>query len=402
MLSRKVVANGLYTVTRLLREIAMNAAGVADPAKAAASQTAQGFDIESHLFAILGPAAAVVAGIVIALLLVRVFRIWREKKTFSVRGIPPELELLRGPVLALIPAVFVGVVIRFISLPDGLIGLIKHILSLWIIGALAWLIVKLLHIVRRLIMSHYEVDVRDNLRARQIQTQLQVLERIAIFIVVVIAAAVMLMTFDQVRQVGVSILASAGVIGIVVGFAAQRSLGNLIAGIQIAITQPVRLDDVVVVEGEWGRIEEITLTYVVVRIWDQRRLVVPITYFIEKPFVNWTRTTAELLGTVYLYADYTIPVERVREELHRILEVSDLWDKRVWGLLVTNTTERAVELRAVMSTQDSSSAWNLRCHVREKLLEFLQKNFPDSLPRVRLEMDRTRSASDSSGERDPA
>ncbi|MFH1312477.1 MAG: mechanosensitive ion channel domain-containing protein [Candidatus Eisenbacteria bacterium] len=402
MLSRKVVANGLYTVTRLLREIAMNAAGVADPAKAAASQTAQGFDIESHLFAILGPAVAVVAGIVIALLLVRVFRIWREKKTFSVRGIPPELELLRGPVLALIPAVFVGVVIRFISLPDGLIGLIKHILSLWIIGALAWLIVKLLHIVRRLIMSHYEVDVRDNLRARQIQTQLQVLERIAIFIVVVIAAAVMLMTFDQVRQVGVSILASAGVIGIVVGFAAQRSLGNLIAGIQIAITQPVRLDDVVVVEGEWGRIEEITLTYVVVRIWDQRRLVVPITYFIEKPFVNWTRTTAELLGTVYLYADYTIPVERVREELHRILEVSDLWDKRVWGLLVTNTTERAVELRAVMSTQDSSSAWNLRCHVREKLLEFLQKNFPDSLPRVRLEMDRTRSASDSSGERDPA
>ena len=402
MLSKKVVANGLYTVTRLLREIAMDAAGVADPAKAAAAQTAQGFDIESHLFAILGPAAAVVAGIVIALLLVRVLRIWREKKTFSVRGIPPELELLRCPVLALIPAVFVGVVIRFISLPDGLIGLIKHILSLWIIGALAWLIVKLLHIVRRLIMSHYEVDVRDNLRARQIQTQLQVLERIAIFIVVVIAAAVMLMTFDQVRQVGLSILASAGVIGIVVGFAAQRSLGNLIAGIQIAITQPVRLDDVVVVEGEWGRIEEITLTYVVVRIWDQRRLVVPITYFIEKPFVNWTRTTAELLGTVYLYADYTIPVERVREELHRILEVSDLWDKRVWGLLVTNTTERAVELRAVMSTQDSSSAWNLRCHVREKLLEFLQKNFPDSLPRVRLEMDRTRSASDSSGERDPA
>jgi small-conductance mechanosensitive channel len=198
----------------------------------------------------------------------------------------------------------------------------------------------------------------------------------------------MLMTFEQVRQVGVSILASAGIISIVVGFAAQRSLGNLIAGIQIAITQPIRLDDVVLVEGEWGRIEEITLTYVVVRIWDQRRLVLPINYFIEKPFQNWTRTTSELLGTVYLYADYTIPVERVRQELHRILQASDLWDKRVWGLLVTNTTEKTVELRALMSTEDSSSAWNLRCQVRESLLKFIQKNFAESLPRTRVEMER--------------
>jgi small-conductance mechanosensitive channel len=205
------------------------------------------------------------------------------------------------------------------------------------------------------------------------------------------------MTFDEVRRVGVSILASAGIVGIIVGFAAQRSLGNLIAGIQIAITQPMRLDDVVVVEGEWGRIEEITLTYVVVRIWDQRRLVVPITYFMERPFVNWTRTTAELLGTVYLYADYTIPVERVREELHRILEASDLWDRRAWGLVVTNTTEKSVEMRALMSTQDSSSAWSLRCHVREKLLEFLQKHFPHSLPMVRLKTEGEEGSNPSSG-----
>ena len=366
----------------------MTTSVVADSAAQAAAKSMEGFDIESHLFAILGPAVAVVAGIVIALILTRAFRHWKEKRTLSIKGIPPELDLLRGPVLALLPAVFVSVVIRFITLPEGLFDLLKHILSLWIIGALAWLVVKLLHIVHRLIMSHYEVEAKDNLRARQVQTQLQVLERIAIFIVVVVAAAAMLMTFDQVRQVGVSILASAGIIGIVVGFAAQRSLGNLIAGVQIAITQPIRLDDVVIVEGEWGRIEEITLTYVVVRIWDQRRLVVPINYFIEKSFQNWTRTTAELLGTVYIYADYTIPVEEVREELRRILEASELWDKRVWGLLVTNTTESTVELRALMSTQDSSSAWNLRCHVRERLLEFIQKKFPESLPRTRLELDR--------------
>jgi len=242
-------------------------------------------------------------------------------------------------------------------------------------------------VIRGLVMSHYEVDAKDNLRARRVQTQLQVLERIAIFIIAVFAASAMLMTFDQVRQVGVSILASAGLIGIIVGFAAQKSIGTLIAGIQIAITQPIRMDDVVIVEGEWGKIEEITLTYVVVRIWDQRRLVVPITYFIEKPFQNWTRTTAELLGTVYLYVDYNLPVERIREELQSILESTELWDRRTWGLVVTNTSEKTVELRALMSAADSSSAWNLRCRVREKLLEFIQNNFPESLPRMRLEIE---------------
>jgi small-conductance mechanosensitive channel len=326
-------------------------------------------------------------GIIIALVLHRVFRLWRERKTFSVKGLVPELDLLRGPILALIPAILLGVSIRVLEVPQGSATIVNRVLTLWIIGAIAWLAMKLVTVIRKLIMSHYEVDAKDNLRARRVQTQLQVLERIAIFIIAVIAAAAMLMTFGQVRQVGVSILASAGVIGIIVGFAAQKSIGTLIAGIQIAITQPIRMDDVVIVEGEWGRIEEITLTYVVVRIWDQRRLVVPITYFIERPFQNWTRTTAELLGTVYLYVDYNVPVERVREELHSILENTELWDKRAWGLVVTNTSEKTVELRALMSAVDSSSAWNLRCHVREKLLEFLQKNFPESLPRIRLELE---------------
>ena len=198
----------------------------------------------------------------------------------------------------------------------------------------------------------------------------------------------MLMTFDRVRSLGAAILASAGIFGIVIGVAAQKTIGTFIAGFQIAITQPIRIDDVVVVENEWGRVEEITLTYVVIKIWDQRRLVVPITFFIEKPFQNWTRVSADLLGTVFIYVDYTIPVEAVREELRRILDKSHFWDKKVSGLEVTNTTERTVELRALVSAADSSNLWNLRCEVREKLIAFIQKNYPSSLPKLRAELEK--------------
>jgi len=194
------------------------------------------------------------------------------------------------------------------------------------------------------------------------------------------------MTFEKVRQLGTAILASAGIIGIILGFATQKTISTVLAGLQIAITQPIRVDDVVIIENEWGRIEEISLTYVVVRVWDLRRLVVPITYFIEKPFQNWTRVSADILGTVFIYADYTLPVQRLREELHSILRASDLWDGRAWGLQVTGTTERAIELRALMSAQDASSAWDLRCNVREKLLEFIQRNYPESLPRLRADL----------------
>ncbi|MDH3556239.1 MAG: mechanosensitive ion channel family protein, partial [Deltaproteobacteria bacterium] len=178
----------------------------------------------------------------------------------------------------------------------------------------------------------------------------------------------------------------AGIVGIIVGLAAQKSISTLFAGIQMAITQPIRIDDVVIVENEWGRIEEITLTYVVVRIWDLRRLIVPITYFLEKPFQNWTRISAEILGTVFLYVDYTVPVEAVRTELRRILENSPLWDGQICLLQVTNATERTTELRAIISATDASNAWELRCEVREKLIGFIRQNYPDGLPKVRAEL----------------
>jgi small-conductance mechanosensitive channel len=202
----------------------------------------------------------------------------------------------------------------------------------------------------------------------------------------ILAFGTMLMTFEKVRQLGTTILASAGVLGIVVGMAAQRTIATFIAGIQIAITQPIRVDDVVIVENEWGRIEEITLTYVVVRIWDLRRLIVPITYFIEKPFQNWTRISADILGTVFIYTDYTVPVDAIREQLQKILNESEHWDKKVCVLQVTSATDRTMELRALMSAADASMAWTLRCEVREKLLEFIKAEYPQALPRLRTEL----------------
>ncbi len=264
--------------------------------------------------------------------------------------------------------------------------LLPHVLSLLLIGAVSWLLIKVLYLLEDYILERFDVTARDNLRARKIHTQFRVIKQIAILAIGIIAFATMLMTFERVRQLGTTILASAGVIGIVVGMAAQRTIATVIAGLQIAVTQPIRVDDVVIVEGEWGRIEEITLTYVVVRIWDLRRLIVPITYFIETPFQNWTRISADILGTVYVYVDHTIPVEDIRKELQNILEQSEHWDKKVCVLQVTNTSERAVELRALMSASDASLAWTLRCEVREKLVAFLQKQYPQSLPRIRAEL----------------
>jgi small-conductance mechanosensitive channel len=252
----------------------------------------------------------------------------------------------------------------------------------------SWFLIRLVNIFKTLILSRYEISTEDNLEARRITTQLDVIQRVLGFLIILVAVSSILMTFDKVRQIGISILASAGIAGIIIGFAAQRSLATLIAGIQIAITQPIRIDDVVIVENEWGWIEEITLTYVVVRIWDQRRLIAPITYFIERPFQNWTRKTAELLGTVFIYADYRVPVDELRKELEMIVAETPLWDKRVAMMQVTNATEKTVELRALVSAENASNAWELRCYVREKLISFLQQNYPESLPLVRVELEK--------------
>jgi small-conductance mechanosensitive channel len=254
-----------------------------------------------------------------------------------------------------------------------------------IIITLSWFLIQLINVLEDMIFHHYKLE-RGDLKARKINTQFQLLKRILIIAIIIFAVGTILMTFDRIRQLGATILASAGIIGIIVGVAAQRSVANLLAGIQIALTEPIRLGDTVVVEGEFGTIEEITLTYVVVRIWDKRRLVLPIMYFIEKPFQNWTRESSNILGTVYVYTDYTIPVQAVRTEFLRLVQASPLWDGATAGLQVTALSGETVELRAVMSAGMAGDLWDLRCEIREKLVEFIQQSYPESLPKFRAEI----------------
>lgn len=260
----------------------------------------------------------------------------------------------------------------------------KKVSSILFIFAFTWLIIRVLGVVKKVIVSRYDMGESDNLKARIVFTQFTILERIVIFIVVVLAIGAALMTFESIREIGVSLFASAGVAGIIIGFSAQKLIATVIAGIQIALTQPIRLDDVVIVEGEWGRIEEISLTHVVVRIWDKRCLILPTTYFIEQPFQNWTRTTTELLGTVFLYTDYTVPFDALREELQRIVSDADQWNGEVANIQVTDSRATHVEVRATVSADNSGKAWELRVHVREKLIEFLQKNYPRSIAHTRI------------------
>jgi small-conductance mechanosensitive channel len=294
---------------------------------------------------------------------------------------------LRNPVRALLPLLAVIIALPGVPLKPNLVEYLQKFFNLCFTASLAWGVVGLAGAMREVVSSKYRVDVPDNLAAREMATRINMLHKIIVILVAGFAVSAMLMSFPNLRQVGASLLASAGVVGIVIGLAARPALSNLIAGVQLAFTQPIRIDDVVIVEGEWGWIEEIRTTYVVVRIWDLRRLVLPLSYFIEKPFQNWTRVTADLLATVFIYADYTVPVEEVRQELKRILDSTDLWDGKVWGLQVTDATDRTIQMRALMSARNSGTAWNLRCLVREKLITFLQTRYPRCLPKARAEIE---------------
>ncbi|MFW2463480.1 mechanosensitive ion channel family protein, partial [Burkholderia pseudomallei] len=265
------------------------------------------------------------------------------------------------------------------------VGGLRTLAAVGTIAALTWLLMRLAAAVGDAIIRAHPIDTADNLEARRIHTQTRVLARTVMVLIVIIGTGAALMTFPNVRQIGASLLASAGVAGLVAGIAARPVLGNLIAGLQIALSQPIRLDDVVIIQGEWGRIEEISGTYVSVRLWDQRRLIVPLQWFIENPFQNWTRSSAELIGTVFLYVDYRLPLEPLRAELARIVADAPQWDGRVQVLQVTDATERSMQLRALVSARDSSLAWDLRCRVREGLIAFINAHYPHCLPRERTE-----------------
>jgi small-conductance mechanosensitive channel len=291
-----------------------------------------------------------------------------------------------APALFILPLGAILFVLPDSHLSDIVLIPLQRAAGLALIAAIAWLIILSVLVVSDLISARYRIDVADNLVARGIQTQIVVLHRIVIVMVIVTTVSVMLMTFPDIKHIGMSLLASAGLAGLVVGLAMKSTLSNLIAGMQVAFTQPIRLDDAVVVEGQWGWIEEIGATYVVVRIWDLRRLVLPLTYFIENPFENWTRRSADLLGSVMLYVDYSTPVEEVRQELDRIVKSTKLWKGTVCTLQVSDATEHTMQLRALVDARDSGTAWDLRCYVREKLIQFLQEKYPTALPKTRAEL----------------
>ena len=258
--------------------------------------------------------------------------------------------------------------------------------KLTMIVGLTAMSLRIVNVVSRVFDQRYQPRNADDLRHRQMRTRFQYLERVVDMFIIVVAIATALMSFEEFRRFGGSLLASAGLASVIIGFAAQRSLGNLIAGFQVAFTQPIRLGDVLVVEGEWGTVEEINFTYVVIRIWDQRRLVLPITYVLEKPFQNWTRTSSELLGSVMIQVEFAAPIEAMRAELRRIVEASALWDRRVCVLQVTDANENGLTIRALVSARDSTTSWDLRCEVREKLVTFLNRQSPGSFPSRRVEV----------------
>lgn len=270
--------------------------------------------------------------------------------------------------------------------PDHLayIAGLRHFNALLLIGAATWLLTSIINGLADGIVATHPVTVEDNLAARRVQTQARVLSRSAVVVVLIAGTAMALMTFPGARQVGASLLASAGVLGIVAGLAARPVFSNLIAGLQLALAQPIRIDDVLIVEGEWGRVEEISGTYVVLRIWDERRLIVPLQWFIENPFQNWTRSSSQILGTVLLHLDFATPVEPLRTEAHRLVQAAPEWDRRVFAVQVTDTTERTLQLRILVSASDAGKAFDLRCRVREAMLAFIAREYPDSLPQVRV------------------
>ncbi|HMF76715.1 MAG TPA: mechanosensitive ion channel domain-containing protein [Bryobacteraceae bacterium] len=290
-----------------------------------------------------------------------------------------------GPTRWIFPLVAIVLALPALPVRWELVQLLRQIVGLGVIASTAWVIILLTEVLGDTIYARYRVDTSDNLEARRVRTQIAMLRRIFNIVVIVITIGIMLMTFPEVKQLGTSLLASAGLAGLVIGMAMKSTFSNLIAGLQIALTGPIRIEDVVIVEGEWGWIEDILTTYVVVRTWDLRRLIVPLSYFIDNVFQNWTRRTSDLLAYVYIYCDYRVPVEEVRQEFRRVVESTPLWDRNVCVLQVSDASEHTIQIRALTSASDSSKAWDLRCYVREKLIQFLREKYPESLPTSRIE-----------------
>lgn len=313
---------------------------------------------------------------------------WARQKKRMIPGLLSRYLYYPGLIFTVLLTLWLSLMMLYsrLSLRDFMIA--RHMLQILIAAATCFLLMRAVTVLREIAIHHYSKDHATDYSLRKAKTKFQLMQRIFNFLLILGTTAVVLMTFDSIRQVGATLLASAGVVGLVIGFAAQKSLGTLFAGIQIAVSQPIRIDDLVMVEKQSGVISEITLTYVVINTWDGRRLVVPINYFLEKPFENWTRVSPEIVGTVKLYADYTLPVDSLRQQLKRWLDTSPLWDRRSWSFYVNNADSKTIELMATMSARNSGDAYALESQVLEMLIAYMQTHYPQCLPQSRVKVER--------------
>ncbi|MBU0696237.1 MAG: mechanosensitive ion channel family protein [Bacteroidetes bacterium] len=339
--------------------------------------------LPDFIFNLIILCASIVLGMILKSIILRLTRYYRKIKEFSF--IKSTVLHLGKPLNFFLPFIFLNIFIPLLRFPQEYIDVLNKSVELGLIVSFSYILINLINVVQDFVVSTYDLKKKNNLRERKIRTQLQFLKKFLVAFIVVLTIAAILFSFEGMRKIGAGLLTGVGVGGIIIGIAAQKSLSNLLAGFQIAFTQPIRIDDVLIVEGEWGKVEEITLTYVVIHIWDDRRLILPINYFIEKPFQNWTRISSNLLGTVFLYVDYTLPIDKLREEYDRILSAHPLWDKRTKIIQVTDSKERVMEVRALMSARNASDAFDLRCDMREGLISFIQNNYPNSLPKIRAD-----------------
>ncbi len=356
------------------------------PAVAEHAAAAPHAHVHTLVLGIVAICVALTIGTAVHTLVFRILGRFRHRDVQASPLLRAVARRLRRPAFAITLLTAVAIVIPFLDIDQPLLGEIEKAFAIVWFMSLGWLMVSGVYLFEDAVLLRYDASTADNLKARRVRTQLVLMRRLAIILLLVVDAGLILSLFrdSAIWHYGAGLLASAGLASLVLATAAKTSASNLLAGIQIALTEPIRLDDVVVVEGEWGRIEEITTTYVVVAIWDYRRLVLPLTYFIEKPFQNWTREHSDLMGTAFLYVDYSVPVEALREEFSRVLEASPLWDRKIKALQVTNLSEHTMEIRCLLSARNSGEQFDLRCIIREAMIVFIQKNYPDAFPRTRF------------------
>ncbi len=348
------------------------------------------FYISHHhkwIFAVFLVCAAILLSNLVHLIAFNIVRRHRKDSLARRVRIPLNInEHLNRPARWVFLAICVLAILPWLPLEAAVLAEIHTGVHIVLVLLLGWFAIGCVYVMQDALTSRYDVSAEDNRRARKVHTQTQFLRRILIGFIVVIDFGCILWAIPdpQIWHYGSGLLASAGLASLVLATAAKSTVANLLAGLQIAFTEPIRIDDVVIVENEWGRVEEITTSYVVIRIWDLRRLIVPLSYFIENPFQNWTREHADLLGTAFLYTDYSVPVQAVREQLAKVLEASPLWDRQVCATQVTNCSEHTVEIRCLLSARNASEQFDLRCIVREEMINFIQQNYPDAFPRTRF------------------